>query len=156
MTNNKNINELIMDEVTGHSKKKHKDEHDIADYYATLVESAGCLGPSMCGVVIHNSRCPINLAKLIRQHGLSNSDLERMNINKLATILANSNRWEKLIKLLGTPANASDSAIKFFWDDATMTPHVIIGYNNYNKKKYYVERGSYDQVMDSIPEPIED
>lgn len=33
---------------------------------ASLVESKGCLGPTHCGVKIHDKRCPISLAEEIR------------------------------------------------------------------------------------------
>lgn len=58
-------------------------------------------------------------------------------------------RWKKLIALVGTPANASDVIVKLFWDDATMTPFIIVG----KEGEYYIDRGSFAAVIDSIPEP---
>jgi hypothetical protein len=34
---------------------------------AALIRSAGCLGPSFCGVTYHERRCPISLAERIEK-----------------------------------------------------------------------------------------
>lgn len=66
-------------------------------------------------------------------------------------------RWRKLMKLVGTPANASDEPVTLCWDDATMAPFISVGRFDIGmsdrRRDYFIERGSFEQVMDSIPEP---
>lgn len=56
-------------------------------------------------------------------------------------------RWKKLIRLCGTPQDGLHTSVRLFWDDATMTPFILVG-----QKSYYSDRGSFEAVIDSIEE----
>lgn len=58
-----------------------------------------------------------------------------------------ANRWLKLKHLVGYVGDGSNVTVKLFWDDATNTPFIVV-----DKKSYYIDRGSLDSVIDSIPE----
>lgn len=76
-------------------------------------------------------------------------------LEELINVRKDADRWKKLMKLIGTPSDCSDSVIRFFWDDATMTPFIKVGLDSPGTRSatYYVERGSFEAVIDSIPEP---
>lgn len=59
--------------------------------------------------------------------------------------------WRVLISLVGHPHDGSDTTVKLFWDDATMTPFIIVG-----KKSYYVEHGSFESVILKIKEELDE
>lgn len=44
---------------------------------------------------------------------------------------------------------------KVLWDDATMTPIVVVGRESETCKTYYVERGSFEAVMLKAQEELE-
>lgn len=72
---------------------------------------------------------------------------DREEIERIASD-RNAVRWNKLMRLIGTPANASDETVKMFWDDATMTAHIQVG-----KEVYGTDHGSFEAVIDSIDWP---
>lgn len=60
--------------------------------------------------------------------------------------------WRKLMELVGTPQDGSDTPVTFSWDDATMTPIITVGRQSVisTPKSYYIERGSFESVIESI------
>ena len=57
-------------------------------------------------------------------------------------------RWRKLLALVGTPQDGSDTVVLLSWDDATMTPSIKVG-----KQEHFAERGSFERVIDGIEWP---
>lgn len=76
--------------------------------------------------------------------------MPQVKIDHLRRLKADAERWRKLVKLVGTPANASDATVKLSIDDATMTAFICVDKTVYHDENY---TDSIDSVMDSIPMP---
>lgn len=62
---------------------------------------------------------------------------------EIQELIKDAQRWRKLVKLVGTPANGSDTTVSLFFDDATMTAWIKIGGNLIRWRLFWINQPGY-------------
>jgi hypothetical protein len=68
-----------------------------------------------------------------------------------ARIINDGLRWQKLMRLVGSVKDGSDTTIKLYRDDATNTPFIHTGTGKH-ERSWYIDHGMFEDVIDSILE----